>query len=82
MFLVPSLLFLFGSMRQIKLAVRQLLDARKYSDVNIVTASEVTTLWRYRNECIIIIIIIVSYRILQLSSAHSKHQGKLFSVSD
>ena len=31
LFLVSSLLFLFGSMRQIKLAVRQLLGARKYS---------------------------------------------------
>jgi len=31
LFLVSSLLFLFGSVRQIKLAIRQLLGSRKYS---------------------------------------------------
>jgi len=31
LFLVPSLLFLFGSMRQTKLAIHQLFEAHKYS---------------------------------------------------
>jgi len=30
LFLVPSLLFMFGSVGQIKLAIRQLFGARKY----------------------------------------------------
>jgi len=40
-----------------------------------ITASEVTTLWRYRNECIIIIIIII---IITFTSIHGgKWQIKL-----